>query len=82
MEEQLRKKKQDELVKIGQQIQFESNVKHIGKIVTDSSNTTPIAYLSDPKNYQAIREKQALIERHKSLENKKNRIAMQGRHQM
>ncbi len=53
----MRKKKQDELVKIGQAIQFENNIKHIGGKIADSSNTTPIAYLSDPKNYQAIREK-------------------------
>lgn len=81
MAEQLRKQKQDELVKLGQEIQFENHSEGIGGLEPES-NASPIAYLSDPRNYQAIREKQALLEREKTMHNKKNRMALQGQHQM
>ena len=69
---QLRKQKQDELVKLGQEIQYENHHQGVGGMVPAAAetNASPIAYLSDPRNYQAIREKQAIIEREKSSINK------------
>ena len=56
MQEKLRKKKQDELLKIGKEMTLDQ-----ASIMPEGAST--IAYLSDPKNYQAIREKQEQLKK-------------------
>ena len=84
--EQTRAYKHEELLKLGRDLQLEGTRKLPAATLDgglpnllqdDDRSTSPLAaYLSDPKNYQAIREKQLLLERSKTLEKNQNRIAL------
>ena len=69
--EKTRANKHEELLKLGRDLQisglknsgFNISDPQIASLLHDDSNTSNLAYLSDPKNYMAIREKQLSLDR-------------------